>query len=500
MKSFTLILFFFLSATLLFGQNHSLVGSQEKIESIESFFYQQVDSLERIYKNKLVFLDSARQSLNLKFRSATTSEGPVKKSGPSSIHQHFKSKTDSIQVTGKLVSSLDSIIQKRDTILLQPNQKIQILKDKTVGKLKELDPLKFSENVSRLTSEINGFQIPGTELSVPSINSEGIGDVAKTNNLQMSTPIQQLNPAGVDELKNVDGQIGGITDTTGKLGEYGKEVRQLSKGNLSKFQELPNAAEGKVQELSGLNEIKDQTKVFDEYKDLPRKLKNPDSLKAFAIEEAKQAAIDHFAGQDQQLKEAMQLMSKYKKKYPSINSLEDIKRRQPNEMKGKPRIERIVPGIGIQIQKKGEDLLVDFNPYAAYRFTGRISAGLGWNQRVSYNLDINEFNPAAKIYGPRVFGEYKLWRGFSPRAEVEVMNTNVPPLTPMGAVDPVHREWVWGAFVGLKKEYRFFKKINGTAMIMTRLFNPDHKSPYADVLNVRFGFEFPMKKKIKTGQ
>ena len=166
-------------------------------------------------------------------------------------------------------------------------------------------------------------------------------------------------------------------------------------------------------------------------------------------------------------------------------------------MKGKPLIERIIPSIGIQIQKKGEDLLVDFNPYAAYRFTGRISAGAGWNQRVSYNLDINEFNPAAIIYGPRVFGEYKLWRGFSPRAELEVMNTNVPPLTSMGAVDPVHREWVWGAFVGLKKEYRFFKKINGTALIMTRLFNTDDKSPYADVLNVRFGFEFPMKKKVK---
>ena len=29
-------------------------------------------------------------------------------------------------------------------------------------------------------------------------------------------------------------------------------------------------------------------------------------------------------------------------------------------------------------------------------------------------------------------------------------------------------------------------------MIMARLFDPQHKS--ADVLNVRFGFEFPMKK------
>ena len=50
----------------------------------------------------------------------------------------------------------------------------------------------------------------------------------------------------------------------------------------------------------------------------------------------------------------------------------------------------------------------------------------------------------------------------------------------------------------MKKEYKFIKNVKGTALVMVRLFNPDHKSPYADVLNVSFGFEFPMKKKIKT--
>ena len=52
-------------------------------------------------------------------------------------------------------------------------------------------------------------------------------------------------------------------------------------------------------------------------------------------------------------------------------------------------------------------------------------------------------------------------------------------------VDPYQREWVWGAFMGLKKDYRI------TAMVMMRLFNSDDKSPYRDVVNVRFGFEFP---------
>jgi hypothetical protein len=149
--------------------------------------------------------------------------------------------------------------------------------------------------------------------------------------------------------------------------------------------------------------------------------------------------------------------------------------------------------------RKKEMTSVDFNPYAGYRFTGRTTAGVGWNQRIAYNLDKKLFNPEARVFGPRIFGEYKLWKGFSPRLEGEVMNTTVPPSTITTSLDPGQREWVWGAFVGLKKEYRFFKNVKGTALIMARIFNTDHKSPYADVLNVRFGFEFPMKKKGNGG-
>jgi hypothetical protein len=65
------------------------------------------------------------------------------------------------------------------------------------------------------------------------------------------------------------------------------------------------------------------------------------------------------------------------------------------------------------------------------------------------------------------------------------------------ATDPDGREWVWGVFAGIKKTYKITKHIKGTASVMTRLFNPDRKSPYADVLNVRFGLEFPMKKKSR---
>jgi hypothetical protein len=153
-----------------------------------------------------------------------------------------------------------------------------------------------------------------------------------------------------------------------------------------------------------------------------------------------------------------------------------------------------VPGVALQLQQRN-DLLLDVNPYAGYRITGRFISGLGWNQRIGYSLDHDYFTSVAVIYGPRFFAEFKVWKGFTARGEVEWMNTIVPPRLGGPFNDRNQREWVNSVFVGLKKEYRFIKSVKGTAFIMFNLFNPEHKSPYGDVVNTRFGFEFPLKKK-----
>src|SRR5690606_22360598 len=129
----------------------------------------------------------------------------------------------------------------------------------------------------------------------------------------------------------------------------------------------------------------------------------------------------------QQLSAAMEKIAKYKQKYSSVNSIKDLAKKPPNPMKGKPLIERIIPGINSQILTKN-DLLVDFNPYAGYRFTGRLTAGAGWNYRLAYNERDNNFNKAARIYGPRAFGEFKIGKGFTGHFSIEVMNTNTPPI------------------------------------------------------------------------
>jgi hypothetical protein len=515
MKLCVILSLFCLLCTLTYGQDTTsnsqeilttqrfIDDTEQKIDSLQGFFFRRTDSLRLQYQEKFDTIDSVQHRIKSKMDSISSLQRSLKKyltaNGLDSLQSGWKSKMDSLtllsEYSAKASAVLDSINAVQAKTLSELNTKLQSLKDKTVGKLNELElPPQLSGKISETTDKINGFQIPAADLNIPNLDANGSIDIGVLKNLNIESPMTDLNIDQVGKTKNILGDLGEVSNVTEKIGEYGADAQAFAKGDLNELKTIPAAAEAKAEELSGLNEIKDQTKVLDEYKAMTGKMQNPDSLKEFALQQAKEIAVDHFAGKEEQLKQAMETLAKYKAKYPNLNSISDVTKRPPNEMKGKPLIERIVPGVGIQIQKKGEDLLVDFNPCVAYRFTGRISAGIGWNQRVGYHIDQSQFNHVARISGPRAYGEFKLCRGFSTRAEVEVMNTKLPPATRGQSVDPQHREWVWGAFAGIKKEYNFFKNIKGTALVMMRLYNPDHKSPYSDVVNVRFGFEFPMRK------
>jgi hypothetical protein len=188
-------------------------------------------------------------------------------------------------------------------------------------------------------------------------------------------------------------------------------------------------------------------------------------------------------------------MSKYKEKYSNVSSLKDLPEKTPNPMKEKPFIERLVPGLTLQFHSN-QDFLLDVNVSAGYRFTERITAGLGWNQRWAFSIDDREFHPDARIYGVRSYGEFKIKKGFGLRAEVECMNAFVKE-TVTGTPEAGSREWVWSAFSGVKQEYRITNFLKGNAQVMYNLFDPHHKSPYGDRINIRMGFELTLKKRKK---
>ena len=84
-----------------------------------------------------------------------------------------------------------------------------------------------------------------------------------------------------------------------------------------------------------------------------------------------------------------------------------------------------------------------------------LKAGGGWNERIG--IQHFRFSTQSRIYGPRVYGEYKMIKGFALRAEVETMNTYIPP-DPILNSDPSGRRWVCNSFAGLRRDYKIFKR------------------------------------------
>jgi hypothetical protein len=447
---------------------------------------------------------------------------------------NYQGKIDSLKnlrlPTEKYTQKLDSIRQKKTTLLAEVQSKKDALYSKTKGKLDDWrSKIQQKLGGKELPGEIPGTdlagKIPGADLAgkipgadmpnMPTLNTQGLPtDVLSTdalgNNLQLPD-VAQMPALETPELKNIDlspdlsslnkkvsfdglDKLGGLQDKAGKATEGISALKNISTnpdGAIEAGLNNIDQVDGLKDQLKGVEAIKDN-----EFMETAEKLKDPEAIKEEVKQVVVQKAINHFAGKEEVLQKAMNQMAKYKQKYESLNSLSDIKKRPPNAMKGKPFIERIVPGIGMQILKN-EDLLLDVNPYFGYRVSGRLTSGLGWNQRIGYSLDNYYFTSAAVIYGPRIYVEVKTWRGFIVRAEGELMNTVVPASILRRQSDTHQREWVRTAFVGVKKEYRFMKYIKGTAFMMFSVYNDHRKSPYGDVINSRFGFEFPLRKKVK---
>jgi hypothetical protein len=444
----------------------------EQIDSLYSTFMQETDSLKSAFQSKLLELSNTRSHL-----------------------QQLSDSLHSINLpTDKVKQKIDSLVSIQKKLLAELDAKIQNLKEKTVGRLEVLELTEgMQSKVSEVLGSVENYKLPIGDLDLPSLDIAGFDLPSGPTNLEGITDLNFSfeNLTQSDALQGYQDKLGGIGELSDKAGEYSRELQQytLSVDNLSE------TMENKAVEYTGLNEALQQPDGLGQYQEMFGQMQNPDALKDEAVQQVQEYAFDHFAGKQEVLQQAMEQMEKIKDKYESFSTLPADFKKGYNEMKGKSLKERLIPGIAIQLMKD-EYFMTDINAYLGFRITGQITAGTGWNHRVIYDFENWQFRNENAVYGPRFFGEYKLKKGFYPRLEIETMHTNQEPQT----TDIKTNDWVWGSFVGIKKEFGLVSWMRGTVMMMFNVyevFSSDHRSPYNSVVNGRLGFEFPMKKKVK---
>jgi hypothetical protein len=447
---------------------------------------------------------------------------------------HYQAKIDSLArlqlPTSKYTQKLDSLRSKKDQMISEVQVRREELLSKTRNRMQawqsrvreklgmgdlagKLPSGQLPGEVQNATGKIGDLQekLSNAEQQVPGISELNIPDTglpqlpnADLGNLDLpempelsipemkdinlspdlSSINEKINFGGLDQLDGIKEKLGGATEQIDALKNISSDPDKAITTTLENVQEVGALKE----ELAGVDALKNN-----EFMETAEMLKNPETIKTEVVEKA----VNHFAGKEEVLQQAMQTMAKYKQKYESLNSLSDIKKRPPNPLKGKPFVERLLPGVGLQVLRN-DDLFLDVNPYIGYRIYPRLTAGAGWNQRIGFSLEHHYFTSPSVIYGPRAYVEFKTWRGFVLRLEGELMNTRIPPTIQRVLNDTDERDWVKTAFIGVKKEYRFLKNVKGTAFVMCSIYNDHRKSPYGDVVNSRFGFEFPLKKKARS--
>lgn len=491
---------FSIACHTVYAQSPSpLTAIETKYDTLPSITNTPLSQAEQ-YNNKL---NSIQTRLDAKIDSLTNLPTPDKALIKSL--DSLRGKIDSLKsiglsgnagnVSGNIISAEQQLSSRLNDIEGKINQKLGMFSLKG-GDIPSSINLPGTESLKLLSENINN---PLNDLTGNNL-SDGTGDLTKTLNEKLPESNLDLNTNQLSDVKNnkiseltdnsvvnnAKGHIGETTKISGEANDYVNEAKDIASGNSEAIETRIGKLEEVQQAQKDLAPVQDYTKMIDKWNS------DPDYAREVALAKAKDVAVNHFAGHEEELKAAMNKMNAVKEKYPDTEVVLDLFKKPGNPMKGKSFGQRLLPGIGFQLQLSSHQWY-DFNPYVGYRWTGRWTTGIGWTERLASDIRHRRFVRREHAFGPRAYVDFKIKQDFLIKAEAEYVNSIVtsPNLT---LAEPNMRTWVLSYFAGLKKSFKFSEKVMGNVQLLYNLYDPMKRSPYMSRINVRIGFEFPYKK------
>ena len=124
-------------------------------------------------------------------------------------------------------------------------------------------------------------------------------------------------------------------------------------------------------------------------------------------------------------------------------------RQKRSSLQGTPFGERLVYGGNVQINRT-PSLAVDLSPQLAYRWSKRISTGVGGTYWLTLSKDYKSISTDNATYRGRAFAEYGVFRGFLLHGEYERMSQVRPAVNQ----DVPRRTGQTSLLAGIGKTYR----------------------------------------------
>jgi hypothetical protein len=513
-KEITIFLFLLLLTQLTFAQQLPTVDSvrskaQSKLDSLTNTPWQKkLDSLHSIgnlekYKDSLKVIgwaDSLKQRVNTTFAG---------------IQNSLQSKIDSLLVRNQptllFQRKIDSLQSEQQALLSEVSAKQNQLQQKVNAGYKKwgskLDSLGLKlpkasiPGIDKVNGQLAGLntKLPNTQARLPNTNFSA-PSLSVPNTPTPSAPIPSLNTndfAGLDlskDLNNVGGKLS--VPGTDQMKQWNDQLKNVAsplkeaKGKLNEakgaLKDPGKAAEEAANQLKDVNAISkemdnaDKLMKENEAMKTAEAMKDPEKLK----EEVTKKAIDHFAGKEEVLKQAMDQMAKIKKKVPSLESLDKLPKNYKwpkNGLKGKPFRERVRFGINFGAQGRKDSIIVDLFLNVSYNLTGRIELGGGMIYRLRESTKTWQFDQANPVWGFNMFGTFKTFKAVRFRLEADAAS-----YPKFGGADER-----WTMLMGMQTEFKVSQHFTGNVQMLYN-FDKSLTAGFPEQLVLRFGVQYKL--------
>lgn len=403
-----------------------------------------------------------------------------------------------------------------DTLNPQSNELIRNYRAKLRTRKQRADSLavKYKLNSSIDLPQVDGYAINTDDFKVagvntPEFNKPDMPDLGIPKPLTVPSLNTALKMPGIDkpkEIAEVTNKLEEAKQLQGEAGEYvdkAKDIKQIDA--KEEVKKLPNELEGQANRIDAVQDVQKELSQKPEMA-LPQDMKKVESMvsaedlsKEIAKRKAKRIEVDHLAGQDKTIQGGLAKMEKLQRKYNNLADIRKLPKRRENTLKGKPFIERVTPGISMQVRALDDRWkAIDVSLGAEYLFNDQFRAGIQTSYRVNMMLKPLGIEDRDRVYGFRTVGNYKIAKGFY--AHLEGNAFRVPEYLKKRDPKPSDldtRVWDNSVNVGIFKTYTISKRTRGTVVVLYDLSKLDETLNFGQIA-MRFGLEFKFQKKRKV--
>jgi hypothetical protein len=480
---------------------------RQKLNATQNRWSNKLDSLRSLgnlerYKDSLIVIgwaDSLRQKVSTTF---TNMQNALQSEIDSLLIRNqptlpFQQKVDSLQ--NKQQALLNEVDAKQNQLQQKINTRYQKWGSKldSMGlkipnsDLNNLTQKAKASNVPALSLVSVGTQLPTTTLPIglPNINAPALPNLDShdfsTLNLskELSNVGGELSVPGADQMKQWNDQLKNVSNPLEDVTSKWNDAKDV-------FNDPGKAVEEAAKQVKDVNALSEEMSNADkllkenEAMRMAELMKDPEKMK----EEAAKNAINHFAGKEAVVKQAVDQMAKIKQKVPSLESLDKLPKNYKwpkNGLKGRPFRERIRWGMNFGVQERKDSIVVDLFPNVSYNLTGRVEFGAGMIYRLRESTKTWQFDQAHPVWGFNMFGTCKAVK--SVRLRVEADAASYPKLGVTG--EPIERKWRWTWLAGLQTEFKISRHFTGNVQMLHN-FDKSLTAGFPEQLVLRFGVQY----------